>query len=408
MRIRACWFAIWGVMASALALTLLALPACASKPSAATSAATPTAVAPTPVTRATATPVPAPPYAGTTYTDAKLGFRLLVPSGWRAVPQPGTRAAASTTTVLLESGQNATIQVAVMRGPGMPATFAQRGAPGLRVGAYPGFSADTSLREGKVPCLVRLFLAGQDYVIADWCAMDDTAHTAQFGAVLATYQPAATGFTPAAPSAPPPQSCAQAQATHGYNAAGWGRMLAPPNGGAGPYQLGAYVCSNTGSPDRYLFQCTELINRVIRELWGLYHVPGSAARYFDYYQDGTRHPGNIRDLPAGSYQYSDDASQGTSAFKPRIGDLLVFQDVTAPRVGWTSGLTTSPGHIAIITGVDAGNVYVAQENYSDSQYFMALPMATTAHGYAITDRSGIPNRIVRGWIHFTANGGPAD
>jgi len=89
-----------------------------------------------------------------------------------------------------------------------------------------------------------------------------------------------------------------------------------------------------------------------------------------------------------------------------VGDLLIFQDVNNPRLGWTSGLTTSPGHVAVIVGVDNTSVYVAQENYSDTQYFLALPIHSVASGYTITDQSGWSQRIVRGWIHFTVNGGP--
>jgi hypothetical protein len=275
------------------------------------------------------------------------------------------------------------------------------------VGAYPAFAADTTLQQGKVPCLVRIFLARQDYVLATWCAMDTTAHATLFDALLATYQPAPDGFHVNAGTIaiPPPQSCTAAQHGNGYNPStlAWGRTLAVPDGASLSYALDAYICSNTGSPDQYLFECTELVNRVIREQWGLPHIPGNAARYLDYYQNGTLHLGDIRDLPEGTYAVSDDASQGTSAFATEPGDLLVFQDVANPVVGWRSGLIASPGHIAVITGVDAGHVYVAQENYSDSQFFLALPMTTNAQGWAIHDKSGVAGRIVRGWIHFTAN-----
>jgi hypothetical protein len=118
-------------------------------------------------------------------------------------------------------------------------------------------------------------------------------------------------------------------------------------------------------------------------------------------QDGVRYPGVVRDFPVGTYQLSDDASQGASAFRPAPGDLLIFQDVQDPRMGWTSGLTASPGHVAIVTAVDASHVYLAQENYSNTQYFLALSLQTWSNGYHIVDRSGLPNRIVRGWIRFT-------
>jgi hypothetical protein len=378
-------------------LTVLALASCGAS----------AARSEMPLASPPATGTTTPPYAGTPYTDAKLGFRLLVPAGWTVVPQPGAHGPADTASVMLLSGQNATIQVGVIRGTRMPAAFAARGTPTGKIGAYPAFSADTTIHQGKVPCLVRIFLAGQDYVLATWCAMDAASHAAQLDALLATYGPAPAGFqlSAGAVTIPPPQSCAAAQRAHGYDpsALAWGRTLATPGSASAPYALDAYICSNTSSPDQYLFECTELVNRVIREQWGLPHIPGSAARYLDYYQDGVPHPGAIRDFSAGTYQISDDATQGTSAFAPRPGDLLVFQDVLDPAQGWQSGLAASPGHVALITGVDATHVYVAQENYSDSQYFLALPLAQTAQGWAIRDLSGIPDRLVRGWIHFTAD-----
>ena len=98
----------------------------------------------------------------------------------------------------------------------------------------------------------------------------------------------------------------------------------------------------------------------------------------------------------------------SSQRSPRPGDIIVYQDVVDPVQGWTSGLTTSPGHVAVVTSVNATEVFVAQENYNDTQYFMSMPMQTTARGYHLVDRSGLPNRIVRGWIHFTvADNAPA-
>src|SRR5216684_7372391 len=123
----------------------------------------------------------------------------------------------------------------------------------------------------------------------------------------------------------------------GYTQVNWGRQLATPTD-AGWNQLrgGIFVCSNDGSADGYLFQCTELVNRFISERWAVPHLPGNADRYFDYYQDGVLHPGTIHEFPAGSYQLSDDASQGKSAFRPVAGNLLIFQDVNNPGRGWMS------------------------------------------------------------------------
>lgn len=342
------------------------------------------------------------------YTDPALGFRLALPDGWHAISYPGQhRPSANTLVVLREpSPTAATITLGVFHGAGMPTAFAARGNPPRHVGSYPAFTVDTGLSQGKVPCLVRIMLADEDYIVAEWCAMDAASHAAEFERILATYAPAPASFVPSTTAdAPHAESCAATQAAYGYGGTSWGHVLATPDAstpdGGWSGLGGTYVCSNTGSPDHYLFQCTELVNRWDAEQWGLPHIPGSAARYFDYYQNGTLHPGSVRDLPTGAYSYSDDASQGQSAFAPQPGDLLIFQDVANPGQGWTSGLIASPGHVALITAVDASHVYVAQENYNDHAYFLALTMRHIARGYTITDRSGVPGRIVRGWIHFT-------
>jgi hypothetical protein len=351
------------------------------------------------------------------YVDAKLGFSLTMPPGWEALAEPGLRHPESESAVTLVAPDERTahelVVVGVLRGSAMSAAFAARGTPTGRIGSYPAFSDDRGPGVARVPCLVRIFLAGSDYVLADWCALDAAAHAADFEALLATYLPQTPSFLPHALQAPAPHNCEVTQDQLGYpTTTTWGRQLATPltttpARGWAILTPGVYVCSNESSADQYLFQCTELANRYLYEQWALPHIPGTAARYFDYTQGGKRYPGVVRDLPAGSYQFSEDASQGQSAFRPQPGDLLIFQDVRDPHAGWTSGLTSSPGHVAVITAVDSAHVYVAQENYNETQYFLALPMVSGARGYAITDLSGLPNRIVRGWIRFTANGGPA-
>lgn len=367
---------------------------------------------PTSQRRPTVATVASTPVVGNVYADPVFGFHLTLPAGWRATSYPGRHQPASNTLVVLGGPARtaSTITIGVFHGTSMPTVFAARGTPPMRIGAYPAFAADTGLLQGKVPCVARIMLADYDYVLAEWCAMDAASHAAEFERILATYTPSPTNFAaPATVAAPAAESCATVRTAYGYDASTWGRILATPgavspNGGWAGIHRGAYICSSTGSPDHYLFQCTELVNRYDAEQWGLPHIPGSAARYFDYYQNGTLHPGTVRDLPAGSYALSDDASQGQSAFAPHPGDLLIFQDVANPARGWTSGLIASPGHVALITAVDASHVYVAQENYNDRQYFLALTLTHTANGYAITDRSSVPGRIVRGWIHFTTEG----
>jgi hypothetical protein len=391
-----------------------------------------------------------------TYVDAQLGFRLPLAKGWRVARESDAPGPARALTLVDARYPTDRIQIAILHGPAMAAAFARRGKPAAHIGAYPAAIADTAAQPSQVPCLIRIFLAQQDYVVAEWCGTDAWAHRAQFAQLLVRYQPAPTDSatipspvaspsetpvataTPEAPTATATptatgtseaptatltlrtaaspfaslETCAQVMQEHGYNAASatWGRVLATPTAtspalGWDQYNPGAYICSNTGSPDRYLFQCTELANRFISEQWGLPSFTVDAQYFYDYYQNGVYQPGQVRALfPAGSYQLSNDASQGPSAFAPQPGDLLVFQDVNDAQVGWTSGIRPgTTGHVAVVTGTDATHVYIAQQNYNDTEYFQALPLRRVANGYEITDLSHVSNRIVRGWIHFTAD-----
>jgi hypothetical protein len=347
---------------------------------------------------------------GQLYTDAKLGFHLTIPPTWQAHPQPGSQAAPGNANVQFttddEQSTRSLIILGVFHGPTMPAAFAQQGTPNTQVGTYPAFVEDRNNREGRAPCLVRLFLAGDDYVLADWCAPSVAPYQTLFEQVLATYLPGPASFTPQTTEAPAAQNCTDMQQRLGYGQVPWGvQLAAPTSAGWRGLQPGVFLCSNLGSSDWYLFQCTELVNRFISERWALPRLPGNAARYYDYYQDGVLHPGTIHTFPAGSYQLSDDASQGTSSFRPVAGDILVFQDVNNTRVGWTSGLDSDPGHVVVIVGVDDTHVYVANENYSETEYFMAYPIHKVANGYEITNVTYLSQAIIRGWIHFTANGG---
>ena len=363
---------------------------------------------------ATMTSSPSPSAGTSRYVDAKLGFSLKLPSpDWSASPQPGLRQDPGISAVTLLTAEYSTHQqiiIGVFENSAMPAAFALHGKPTTHIGPYPAFTDDRMHALARTPCLVRIFLAQDDYVMATWCSADAEEHTIEFEDLLATFLPPAPGFMSHIQPAPAPEECSQIEAELGYTASAtrWGSTLATPTqpapaGGWNQLEPGIYICSNTGSTDLYLFQCTELINRFLYEQWALPHLPGNAARYFDYYQNGRLYPGVIRDLPAGTYQLSSDASQSSSAFRPQAGDLLIFQDVNNPLAGWTSGLANSPGHIAIITGTDATHVYVAQENYNNTQYFLALPLARVANGWHITDLSGLSNRIVRGWIRLTPN-----
>src|SRR5258707_14072413 len=77
------------------------------------------------VTAPTATPIvtPSPTADANRYTDAKLGFSLDVPSGWRAEAQPGSLAPASIAAVTLVGDESAhtLVTLGVTEGPSMPA-----------------------------------------------------------------------------------------------------------------------------------------------------------------------------------------------------------------------------------------------------------------------------------------------
>src|SRR5579885_3164213 len=186
--------------------TLVLLASCASQPQ---TASTPTSVA------ATAASTPS----GNIYADAKLGFRLTIPAGWTATAYPGISASQPTTDVVFADPSQPThrIEVGVFHGSAMPAAFAVRGNAPTHVGAYPAFVADTTLQQGRVPCLVRIFLAGDDYVLGEWCAMDASAHVADLERVLATYQPSPTTPPRAANAiASSSPTCSQVQVAFGY------------------------------------------------------------------------------------------------------------------------------------------------------------------------------------------------
>jgi hypothetical protein len=324
----------YSTMLSFLFVLILAASCSQNRPSApAWSSLTPSSTA---MTQSSPTRIA---HQGQVYIDAKLGFRLIVPRTWQALPQPGSQASLNNTAVTFtvdEQHTHALVLIGVFYGKTMPSAFAERGTPTTHLGPYPAFVADRTLGEARAPCLVRIFLAGDDYVLADWCAPDAFAFRVPFEQVLATYQPASPSFVPRTTVPPQPQTCAGLQRQLGYADVSWGRQLASPTSTRWKQvPSGAFICSNENSADWYLFQCTELVNRLLYERWALPHLPGNAARYYDYYQDGVLHPGTIRTFPADSYQLSNDASQGNSAFRPVVGDILVFQDVKDPQAGWT-------------------------------------------------------------------------
>ncbi len=363
---------------------------------------------------------------GGIYVNPALKYSIQVPAGWMVEQQYGLRQLTHTAAVTMvdTSRSSDQINVNVTEGSAAVEAFGARGTAPARVGAYPAFVANSTApsAQGRGPCLMRMFLAGNDYVVGQWCGTDAIPHTDEFEQILATYHPASSGVASLISTAPvspyvvsQPQTCAQlvdAVTDKPTDTSNWGRQLATPTDPRwAPYPLpGSSVCSNfvyvNGQPEGYLgysFQCTELANRFLAEQWGHGPLDGNAETYFDYYDsNGVFHPGSARVYP--DSELSSDGEQGASTFAPGPGDLLVFQDVQ-DGTSWTSGIIPgSDGHVAIITAVTSTEVYMMQQNFSDSLYYMALPISKVATGWHITDNvSGITGRIVRGWIRFSEN-----
>ena len=310
---------------------------------------------------------------GGIYVNPALGFSLTVPASWKVQQQYGLRQLPHTATVTLVNEQNTSDQISVdvTEGNAAVAAFAARGTAPARIGTYPAFDADSAApaAQGRGPCLIRMFLAGDDYVVGQWCGSDAASHASEFEQVLATYQPASSGVTSLVSTAPvspyvvsQPETCAQLVAAvtdKPSDLSNWGRQQALPTDPRwAPYPLpGASVCSNfvyvNGQPQGfagYSFQCTELANRFLAEQWGHGPLDGNAETYFDYYDSGgVFHQGSAR-IYADAL-LSSDGDQGTSTFAPGPGDLLIFQDVQDGR-SWTSGIIPGgDGHVAIITEV---------------------------------------------------------
>lgn len=355
------------------------------------------------------------------YVDPKLGFGLQVPTSWSAHAYPGSSSSATTSGVMfsITSSSQDQIGITVIRDTDNVQNFWDRGTPTLYLGNYPAFDYDTPAQaQYPLACTIRVMLAGNDLVTGSWCSPLQENQAQVFANVLASYVPVSN----AQPSVlhanivNAVESCQKVITSNNLKSQGgnWGKQLGNPTDPqwTANFSSGAAICDNfitsTNAYSGYLFQCVELANRFAREQWGI--APGFtviASQYFDYVQNGTFYPGQARTLYGNNVQLSNDASQGTSSFAPVAGDLLVWQDVKNRGVGWTSGLDSNAGHVAIITGVDATHVYIAQQNYSATEYYATLALTRVANGWAI---SGLPFRdtgaITRGWIHFSANPHP--
>jgi len=362
---------------------------------------------------------------GQTYVDKKLNFSLQVPVGWMAKPHPGQAKNTSTTVVFTNTKLKKThINIAVMRSSTSATDFASRGTPTLLIGNYPAFNADVSEQmQTHVGCAVRLMIANEDIVVGHWCAKDALMHSQELEDILSTYHDQATlskgTISMQVNAVNAVELCSQVLSDGiiagdglpplGDAAFGAERVYPNDSTWTTSFGSGVGVCDDYYSIGGYMweggyrFQCVELANRFINEEWGLQEFDVNAANYYDYYDGNGYHPGRVRVLFGNQAQLSDDASQGTSAFAPSPGDLLIFQDVLNPSIGWMSGLISGdPGHVVVITNVAPDHVDVVQENWHNGEKH-SFPISKVGNGYHITDNSGWNGRITRGWVHFNAN-----
>lgn len=178
------------------------------------------------------------------------------------------------------------------------------------------------------------------------------------------------------PAAPQPDAAAS------RHVAAWGDLLIPSRawGGVNVYANGGdegYLGPDHGYG--YAYQCVELVQRFYAVRWGYpRHWPvDSAYEMFDTYPD------DIVAIPNGG-------SPG-----PRWGDILVFDDETAP-----DGSSTG-GHVAIVVGVRAGRVMFVEENNPGGSGWASLPIG---RDHVIHAGRRPP---VRGWLHSPRNHGIA-
>lgn len=391
----------------------------------------------------------APAFAGARgggYKDATLGFTLQLPNGWQAsAPNvSGQPTQNAVVTIQQRNYPGVVLTLSVTKSPQNATTFAQKGTPTAHIGNYHAFVMDTEpSTEFPFACSRRVFLAGADYVDAQWCAPNGQTvnvgkASAQMEQVLATYQPSSASgrglTTMATTAAHSPSSCSTLVSQSGYSnlVPGWGAQLAtpydtssPPNStwlatpGWDQYVPGSYICSNGSSypyegGKTWYFQCTELVNRFIYEQWNRAepYLTGNAGTYMDYWNGATVN-GSADSLP--DVQEIYDARWGVNSEPPQPGDILVWQDTNYPGLNppsWKYN-TVGTGHVAVVAGTDANYVYVAQQNdlWASSGYqngFMAYTLTKSANGWSVdtNNKNGVTGRLLRGWLHFTENGGP--
>jgi hypothetical protein len=380
------------------------------------------------------------------YTDPKLGFTLRLPNGWSAVPHEGQVSLTDTSSVEIAStSASAGLALTVRHGVQMAVLFSEKIKPNSHVGHYQAlrqeFPADP---QSPLPCSELTFLAGFDYVSASWCGSVSQGRHSDIEKLLATYQTAKPSFQPSrsamVAAIPAPPSCPTLQTNYGVAAGYLGShtLGAPtdtsPANGWFHYSPGTYVCSHPGSldshgnPDGWLFQCTELANRFVREQWGLgtltedgdgtfnNYLHGNAGTYFNYW--------NSSPIAGSTWSYSDvqpfadarwlnayqQAWPGhnfTPSAPPQPGDLVIWQDVNNASLGPTSGFNPAAhtGHVAVVTGTDANFVYVAQQHYNNTSYFKGFTLQQSGSSYIIDsgNASGVTGRVAVGWLHFAEN-----
>lgn len=168
----------------------------------------------------------------------------------------------------------------------------------------------------------------------------------------------------------------------------WGTVLVSGSSWAGSYaSLGDLnVYSNgTGSQDQWGpygwdYECFELAARWAQIAYGDSHNGWNASYAYQMYDTGPYQSPSFLQRPNGGGQ------------PPEFGDLLVFNQTSFDPAG----------HVAVVSGVSAGNVDIVEQNWGDPDPtgYAALPIGGYVNGAwdptYMPPRWGLP---IRGWLH---------
>ncbi len=157
-----------------------------------------------------------------------------------------------------------------------------------------------------------------------------------------------------------------------------GQQIAPPYKGVVAFSNGPEPYSSCGPYGTYgwEFQCVEYARRFYAVALGVNtsKANGWGGHAKDYFGSAAQ---------KGLLSFSN----GVSTTPPQPDDILVF--------GGSS--TNQYGHVAVVTGVQAGNVSVIEQNWSSSTGTASLPISQDSGtgSWTMPSRSGLP---VLGWL----------